>query len=58
MGEPCKNCGNCAHFRRHYVRVGNHQYLPLDQGHCVRPRLKGRTAQTPACQCYREKKGG
>ena len=28
-------------------------YVPLDQGHCVHPRLKDRTADTPACARYR-----
>lgn len=27
--------------------------VPLDQGHCVHPRLKDRTADTPACTRYR-----
>ena len=54
MGEP-KTCIDCRYFRQHYVRRGNHQYMPLEEGHCVHPRLKNRRSATPACQCYREK---
>lgn len=35
-------CGGCAHFRRHYIKIGKH-YRPITYGHCVYPRLKKRT---------------
>ena len=35
-------CGSCAHFRRPYIKTGNH-YHPITYGHCVYPRLKKRT---------------
>ena len=34
-------CGNCAYFRRHYVKIRG-RYDPLHLGHCVYPRLKDR----------------
>lgn len=39
---PVEQCGTCAHFRRHYVRIGTDFYLPLSYGHCVYPRQKKR----------------
>ena len=54
--EEAKTCESCRHFRRHYVRIGNQRYMPLDAGHCVHPRLKNRTVKTPACQNYRGQK--
>lgn len=55
MNETCESC---KYFRRHYVKCGR-GYSPLDQGHCVHPRLKDRTAATPACAryCCGEKSG-
>ena len=35
-------CGSCAHFRRHYAKIGS-MYSALAYGHCVYPRLKKRT---------------
>ena len=53
--QESKTCENCRYFRRHYVRGAGNRYTPLDRGHCVHPRLKDRTIQTPACQRYRER---
>ena len=50
--KPCPDgevCEHCKHFRRHYVRTGSHQYVPTVVGHCVRPRLRDKTVDTPAC---------
>ena len=47
-----ETCASCKYFRRHYVKFGR-GYVPLDQGNCVHPRLKDRTADTPACTRYR-----
>ena len=50
--EPCeqaKCCEQCRHFRQHYVREGRSHYVPIHAGHCVHPRLKDRTVDTPAC---------
>ena len=35
-------CGDCAHFRQHYVRYEDEveAYAPLSYGHCVYPALK------------------
>ena len=41
-------CAGCRYFRRHYVKSGR-GYAPIDRGHCVHPRLKDRTVDTPAC---------
>ena len=38
--QEAKICGNCAHFRLHYVRCQEDFYLPLRCGHCVHPRRK------------------
>ena len=36
-------CGNCRHFRLHYVYVDG-RFIPTCAGHCVHPRLKDRFA--------------
>ena len=38
---PTERCGTCAHFRRHYVRIGE-GYFPIAYGHCVYPKPKKR----------------
>ena len=55
--EETRTCESCQYFRRHYIRVGNNHYMPLDEGHCIHPRLKDRKTEHPACQRFREKKG-
>jgi hypothetical protein len=35
-------CGDCAHFRLHYIRCEDGTYMPLHFGHCTTPRLKDR----------------
>ena len=47
-------CGDCANFRRHYVRMEENRYDPLAYGHCVFPRLKARTADQ-TCRHWRPK---
>lgn len=42
-----KHCGDCAHFRKHYIKQGC-CYRPLIYGHCVFPRLKPRK-ETDQC---------
>ena len=54
--EEAKTCESCWYFKQHYVRSAGNHYTPIDRGHCVHPRLKDRTVQTPACGRYREKK--
>lgn len=39
---PVERCGTCAHFRRHYIRVGEGYYIPILYGHCVYPKSKRR----------------
>lgn len=41
-------CEDCKHFRFHYIRRG-YRYDRIDDGHCVRPRIKRRLCKTPAC---------
>ena len=52
-----KTCATCAHFRRHYIKMG-YRYNPIHSGHCVYPRGKLRYEETPACKHYKEKAGG
>jgi hypothetical protein len=54
MGSE-KNCGNCKHFRLHYVKAGR-AYRPLHYGHCVYPGRKRREAETAACEHYGEQR--
>lgn len=39
---PVEQCGNCKHFRRHYIRCEGDHYYPISYGHCVFPRIKKR----------------
>lgn len=50
-----QTCGNCAHFRLHYIRR-TRKYMPLRYGHCVYPRLKKREADEHACQYWKPEK--
>ena len=50
--QGCKTCESCRYFKQHYVRTAGNRYTAIDRGHCVHPRLKDRTVQTPACQRY------
>lgn len=42
-------CRNCKHFVRHYIRYKRGNYCAIDFGHCVYPRIKDRSIDTPAC---------
>lgn len=33
-----KVCGNCIHYRQHYVLIENGRFKPLWYGHCHMPR--------------------
>ena len=46
-----QTCGNCRHFRRHYVRYARGRYMALSYGHCVKPRLKNRVLREHAMLC-------
>lgn len=39
---PVERCGNCIHFRRHYIRIKEEYYIPIAYGHCVYPKPKKR----------------
>ena len=39
---PVEQCGTCAHFRRHYIRMAGNCYFPISYGHCVYPARKKR----------------
>ena len=53
MQEP--TCKDCRHFRQHYIKFREGRYEPITCGHCVYPRLKHRTTDTPACFHFKEK---
>lgn len=42
---PEERCGNCKHFRQHYIRSSRGCYRPLRYGHCVHPMLKKRRVE-------------
>ena len=49
-------CKDCCHFRQHYIKKdsgnGESRFIPINDGHCVNPRLKIRNRETPACKFY------
>lgn len=47
------HCGDCVHFRRHYIRYKSGRYRPIQSGHCVFPRLKPRSAKKEACPHFK-----
>lgn len=49
MGKVCENC---KHFLRHYVRYVTGDFIGLDHGHCIYPRVKTREADTKACMHF------
>lgn len=51
MEEP--TCGNCAHFRQHYIPWHDGIYHKIPCGHCVYPRLKHRSPETFACVYFK-----
>ena len=48
-----QTCESCQHFRRHYVRMGRNYYVPIDDGHCVRPRTRRKNAKDKICERYK-----
>ena len=52
--QKTRFCGNCAHFRQHYVRCEDEgeAYAPLSYGHCVYPALKRRCSEE-TCPLWR-----
>lgn len=49
-----KICGSCWYFRVHYVERDG-RFWPIQEGHCVYPRCKPRTYDTPACSRWQRK---
>ena len=47
-----ERCGSCKYFIQHYIRYDDGEYVPILEGHCKKPRLKSRKADTPACQYW------
>lgn len=43
IARETKVCGDCVHFRQHYVKLGIDYYSPIEYGHCTYPRCKRRT---------------
>jgi hypothetical protein len=52
--EKEKICGNCRHFRLHYIKYSRGTYRALLYGHCVKPRLKKRNASEKACSYWQD----
>ncbi len=53
LPEEC--CGNCKHFRQHYIRSYRGCCSPIKYGHCVHPKLKKRRAEEHCpCWCARQ----
>lgn len=48
-------CQSCEHFFLHYVKSPNGNFYPTAGGHCVKPRLKKRFSDDPACPHWEEK---
>ncbi|GEM_PF-5368043 len=44
-----KTCEQCMHFLLHYILDSDGRYLPLCSGHCVYPRCKSRSKDSPIC---------
>ena len=44
-------CADCLHYCGHYVKF-RESYIPLLYGHCVFPRLKKRSFDSPACKHF------
>lgn len=38
-------CGDCRHFRLHYIRMTENYYVSIRYGHCVYPMLKKRRTE-------------
>ncbi len=49
-----KNCGNCKHYRPHYIPWGK-GFRKIPHGHCVHPRLKPRS-EKQGCAYFCPKK--
>ena len=45
-------CSDCEHSRQHYTRRRRGDYVKTVFGHCVRPRVKVRTVDAPACEKF------
>ena len=43
--HPEEVCGNCQHFRLHYICMSENNYVPISYGHCVFPMLKRRRTE-------------
>ena len=45
-------CGECRHFRLHYIKYGRGHYDPLSYGHCIKPRRKKWYTADQGCPYY------
>lgn len=50
--DQSATCASCKYFYRHYVKIGNHRYNPLNVGHCTDPRCRDKKVDTPACHRF------
>ena len=50
-------CGNCKHFKTHYVYYAG-RYHAIHHGHCMHPRIKGRKVTDEACSRFEERGEG
>lgn len=52
--EDIPMCVTCAHFEQHYYRHVFGHFEPMDEGHCVYPRIKCRRPYD-LCDHYKRK---
>lgn len=47
-----RTCRYCKHYRQYYTKNAAGRFMPLHIGHCVKPRLKRREADSEGCQYW------
>lgn len=52
--EPPKpmNCGCCAHFMQHYIKIGISNYMETYAGHCVHERTVNKKPDGKTCRYF------
>ena len=46
-------CGRCVYFYQHYI-LDSPRCATVNCAHCVKPRIKHRKPDTPACEYFQE----
>lgn len=49
-------CKDCKYFFQHYGKGPRGQYREIYCGHCIKPRLKNRKPDAPACPHFEQGK--